>query len=74
MFLGEETIQADYYGPPRPGQSFSQYESYMKLPIASGVGLAAALMIHPVVGIAAGVATWLLSSTPEKNKPTTQGG
>lgn len=76
MFLGEDTTQAaDYYGPPRPGQSFAQYESYMKLPIAAGVGIAAAMMINPVIGIAAGAATWLLSGSGDhSNKPTSQGG
>lgn len=75
MFAGVGDT-ADYYGPPLPGQSFSQYESFMKLPIAGGVGIVAALAIHPVVGIAAGIATWMLSSSSSghSSKPTTQGG
>lgn len=66
----------EYYGPPRPGQSYQAYNEYMSIPIAGGVGIIAALAIHPVVGIAAGVATWLLSGSgsSHSNKPTQQGG
>jgi hypothetical protein len=74
MFAG---LQADeeYYGPPRPGQSFAQYESYMSMKnIAIGGGVVALAVINPVIGVAVGIG-WLLSG-PEKtkSKPTTQGG
>jgi hypothetical protein len=74
--MGDAPI-ADYYGPPLPGQSFSQYESFMKMPIAVGIGGAAIgmLVAGPVGAIVGGVGSWLLSSgSDHSNKPTTQGG
>lgn len=69
---------ADYYGPPLPGQSWMQYESFMKTPIVSmsaGV-IAGALVAGPVGALVGGISGWLLSSNSSlhSNKPTTQGG
>lgn len=65
----------EYYGPPRPGQSFAQYESYMSMKnVAIGGGVVALAIINPVIGIAAGIG-WLLSGPDKvKSKPLTQGG
>lgn len=76
MFAGIGDTRADYYGPPRPGQSFTQYESYMKMPFYTVGGVAiGALIAGPVGAIAGGIGSWLLSSGSEHtNKPTSQGG
>lgn len=72
--LGEEPI-ADYYGPPRPGQSFSQYESYMKMPFYTVSGaVIGALVAGPIGAVVGGVGSWLLSSNATKTKSQTQGG
>lgn len=73
MFAGMNA--EEYYGPPRPGQSFAQYESYMSMKnITLGSGIIALTVINPVIGAVVGIG-WLLSG-PEKikSKPTTQGG
>jgi hypothetical protein len=65
----------EYYGPPRPGQSYQMYNEYMSMKnVAIGGGIVALAVINPIVGIAAGIG-WLLSG-PEttKSKPMTQGG
>jgi hypothetical protein len=76
MFKGLGEEKADYYGPPRPGQSFTQYQSFMKIPIASGIGGAAigALVAGPIGAIVGGIGAWYLSSNVKKNKSETQGG
>ena len=65
----------DYYGPPRPGQSFTQYESFMQLPITVGVGgaLVGALLFGPVGAIVAGGGSFF-AAAKIKNKPKVQGG
>jgi hypothetical protein len=73
--LGDAPV-VDYYGPPLPGQSFAQYESYMKMPFytVSGVVIGA-LIAGPVGALVGGVGSWLLSGGGDhSNKPTTQGG
>ena len=74
MFAGLNA-EGEYYGPPRPGQSFAQYESYMSMKnIAIGGGVVALSIMNPIIGVAVGIG-WLLSG-PEKikSKSTTQGG
>ena len=68
--------EGDYYGPPRPGQSWAQYESFMDMPIAVGASGAVigALIAGPVGAIVGGMGAWVLSSSKTKNKSLTQGG
>ena len=65
----------DYFGPPRPGQSFAQYESFMSLPITVGAGsaLIGALLFGPIGAITVGGGAWLAASKMKK-KPLMQGG
>lgn len=65
----------DYFGPPRPGQSFAQYESFMSMPIAVGTGgaLVGLLLGGPVVAVAAGIGSWI-TAEKMKTKSKTQGG
>jgi hypothetical protein len=76
MFLGDDTVTADYYGPPRGGQSYSQYNSFMKIPYYSvGAGVATAMLVNPILGLGVGAAVWLLGGdSSHSNKPTQQGG
>jgi len=73
--LGEEPV-ADYYGPPRPGQDYRSYNSYMKMPFYTVSGaVIGALVAGPIGAIVGGVGSWLLSSdSKHNNKPTSQGG
>jgi len=66
----------DYYGPPAPGQTWNQYETFMSAPIATMGGAAiGALVAGPVGAIVGGIGSWLLNdSTRHMNKPKTQGG
>lgn len=65
----------DYFGPPRPRQSFAQYESFMSMPIAVGAGsaLVGALLLGPIGAIAIGGGSWFAASKI-KNKSKTQEG
>ena len=77
MFLGDTTTQpAEYYGPPQPGQTFEEYETYMNTQnavIGSGI-LAAALFVNPIIAAGA-AAAWLMSGPQKtKRKSQTQGG
>jgi hypothetical protein len=74
MFAGLNA--EEYYGPPRGGQSFSQYNSFMSMPVASiGAGVATAMLINPIVGIGVASAIWLLGGeSSHSNKPKVQGG
>jgi hypothetical protein len=65
-----------YYGPPVAGQDYASFNSFMQMPIVSsiGIGIATAMIINPVIGIAAGAAWFLGKSGSGKNKPTSQGG
>lgn len=65
----------DYMGPPRPGQSWSQYEAFMSLPVVAGIGAATVGMLigGPVGAIAGGVGSWFLAGGTKK-KAQTQGG
>lgn len=78
MFAGIERQKGlsadDYYGPPRPGQSFVQYESFMKLPIIGGAVIVGTLIAGPVGAIVGGIGGWLFSEGNHNNKPKTQGG
>lgn len=76
MFQG---LQAEeYYGPPNPGQSFTQYNTFMSTPIVIGMSGAAigALIAGPVGAVVGGIGSWLLSGSSERHtsKPKTQGG
>lgn len=67
----------EYYGPPRPGQSFAQYESLMSLPIAVGASgaMIGAMVAGPIGAIVGGVGSWLVSGgSSHRSKPKTQGG
>lgn len=74
--LGEAPI-ADYYGPPLPGQSFTQYESFMKMPYytmgAAAIGALVAGPVGMIVGSIGGLFADSLASK-SKTKNTTQGG
>ena len=68
----------EFYGPPRPGQSFSQYESFMQTPFytASGVVIGA-MVAGPIGAIVGGVGSWLIGDTLSKKsrpKSRVQGG
>jgi hypothetical protein len=69
-------LLGDYYGPPRQGQSFAEYESYMNMQnVVIGTGLATlAIMVNPIIAGALAVG-WLVSG-PQKTKvkSSTQGG
>jgi hypothetical protein len=73
-YLGAEST---FYGPPRPGQSFEEYETYMNVTnVAIGGGLVALSIVNPIIGGAAAIG-WLLSGptkTRTKGKPRVQGG
>ena len=73
MFQG---LAQDYYGPPRPGQSFVQYESFMSIPlvVSTSAVVVGALLAGPLGALAGGIGGWLISSPTPKNKRTTQGG
>jgi hypothetical protein len=75
MFLGDTP---DYYGPVQQGQTWSEYESLMKSPIAIGASGAAigAIVAGPIGAIVGGIGGWLLSDSSGRhmNKPKTQGG
>ena len=75
MFKEELGAEGDYYGPPRPGQTYAMYNEYMNLRnVAIGSGIVALAVLNPIVGAAVGIG-WLLSGpTKTKNKRTTQGG
>lgn len=67
----------EYYGPPRPGQSWSQYESFMQMPIAASIGgvIIGAVLGGPIGAIAMGLGGWALGSgIQQKKKSLTQGG
>jgi hypothetical protein len=73
--MGDASVP-DYYGPTLPGQSWSQFESFMKMPVVSlGIGAVVGL-INPLAGLAVGVGSWLLNAdgSGHSNKPTSQGG
>jgi len=76
MFRG---LGQDYYGPPAPGQTYAEYQTQMGVRVAATVGAAVVGMalVNPVVGIVAGVGTWLATPTlvkKVKGKPKVQGG
>jgi hypothetical protein len=85
MFKGNITYQdkgidgmgaeSTFYGPPKQGQSFEEYETYMNVKnIAIGGGIVALSIVNPIIGGAAAIG-WLLSGpTKTKNKAKTQGG
>lgn len=73
MFIQQE-LGADYYGPPAPGQSFAQYQSFMELPIAAGGAVVGAMVAGPIGAIVGGVGSWLVASLRHTNKPKVQGG
>ncbi len=56
-------LGADFYGPPKPSQTYEAYQSQMAVgPLVGGV--AAAMLINPLVGLTVGVGL-LLASTPK---------
>lgn len=56
-------LGADFYGPPKPGQTYDAYQSQMAVgPLVGGV--AAAMLVNPLVGLAVGVGL-LLTSKPK---------
>ena len=66
---------ADFYGPPKPGQTFAEYETYMSAKnIAIGSGIAALAVVNPIVGGAIAVGWFLSGPTKTKRKAQTQGG
>jgi hypothetical protein len=70
------TLGEDYYGPPRPGQSYNQYNSFMQMPIVVGASGATigALVAGPIGAIVGGVGSWIMSDAINKRKSPTQGG
>lgn len=73
MFAG---LNADYYGPPRPGESYSAFNAFMNNQVvvgASGV-VVGAMIAGPVGAIVGGVGGWLMSGPRTRNKPKVQGG
>lgn len=73
MFHDRQLGAVKYYGPPRPGQSFTQYQSFMELPIAAGGAVIGALLFGPIGAVAVGAGA-LLTARAVKNKSKTQGG
>jgi len=71
----KDTLGEEYYGPPKAGQSFEEYETYMNAQnIAIGGGLVALSIVNPLIGGAAAIG-WLLSGPKKtKNKSKVQGG
>jgi len=76
MFTTQLGQEPEYYGPPRPGQSFAQYESFMSLPLAAGGAVVGALLLGPIGLLAGGIGGWLAPrlATKSKSKSETQGG
>lgn len=74
MFHDRQLGADAYYGPPRPGQSFTQYQSFMELPIAAGGAVVGALLFGPIGAIVGGAGSWLMASSRHQNKPKVQGG
>jgi len=75
MFNDGLGAEGEFYGPPKQGQSFEEYETYMNAQnIAIGGGIIALAVINPIIGGAAAIG-WLLSGPKKtKNKPKVQGG
>lgn len=77
MFLGESNNQlSEYYGPPRPGQTFEEYETYMNVQnvaIGSGI-LATAVLVNPILAAGAAAAWFMSGPQKTKRKSLTQGG
>ena len=69
MYPYSNSLAGDSYGPPAPGQTYTQYQTQMS-PVAV-VGIAALAIVNPIVGIAVGVG-YLLSRN--KNKPSSHYG
>lgn len=68
--------QADYYGPPQPGQDFRSFQAFMKTPFYTASGaVIGALVAGPIGAVVGGIGSWLLSSdSTKKSKPIVQGG
>lgn len=73
MFHTKQLGADEYYGPPRPGQSFTQYQSFMELPIAAGGAIVGALLFGPIGAIVGGAGSFF-AAAKMKNKPKVQGG
>lgn len=68
--LGEE-----FFGPPRQGQSFIEYDTYMNAQnVVIGSGIVALAIVNPIIGAGVAAAWFLSGPTKTKRKPTTQGG
>lgn len=78
MFRGlheNQLGEAEYFGPPRGGQSYQMYNEFMSMPIATTSGVVVgALIAGPIGAIAGGIAGWAFSGGDHSNKPKIQGG
>lgn len=62
MSYPHANLGADSYGPPAPGQTYSDYQAQMSAPVALGIGSALAF-VNPIVGLAVGIGL-LLATKP----------
>lgn len=76
---GMSGVGQEFYGPPRPGQSWSAFQDMMSMRggVSIASGIAAATLINPMIGIGAGLLTWALTpglASKQKSKSIYQGG
>lgn len=62
MFANElGALNADFFGPPQQGQTYTAYQTQMSPIVMSGIAVLA--VVNPVIGIAAGIG-YLLTRQP----------
>lgn len=76
MFHDRQLGADAFYGPPKPGQTWTEFQTASELAVAAGGAAIGLVVAGPIGAIVGGVGSWLLSggSTRHTNKPKVQGG
>lgn len=66
----------EFFGPPRPGQTYAQFQQQMIHPAVMAGAAATALLVNPLAGVVVLGLGWMMGGTgpTTKRKSSTQGG